>query len=288
MKDYIELKNKFNVVENELFTYISSLLESIKTKEELIEELTNKLNLTHKELEQLKCEKAERKVPATSVTSQEIVSTVDTLDSVKIISSSVKQIDKYFDVSKLKEGFVLIKKNREKCPICEGDLRRNIIKIACYHKEKIVGYVLVDSLFCGKCQRDYTYYHSINNLIIDIRPLTIKQLSIPNVNKLREEPIKVSSSSKIIAKSTMNSTYEANLNEESALKKLGYQITGTSRIERWDILVNKAIPKLGKQKVNKIINNNIRMRKGQTNGAKKFKNAITEWEHDLRKMKVIQ
>lgn len=72
--------------------------------------------------------------------------------------------------------------------------------------------------------------------------------------------------------------------DESALKELGYQITGMNRIKRWEILV-EAVPRLGLKRVAYIISHHIRMRKGQKDGAVKFKNAITEWEYDLQKLK---
>lgn len=74
------------------------------------------------------------------------------------------------------------------------------------------------------------------------------------------------------------------LNEKSELRVLGYQITGLSRPERWNILMS-AVPKLGLQRVVSIISYNIRLRKGQKNGEEKFEYAITEWNYDLEKLK---
>ncbi|MCM3569311.1 hypothetical protein [Neobacillus mesonae] len=74
------------------------------------------------------------------------------------------------------------------------------------------------------------------------------------------------------------------LNENSELKKQGYQITGLTRAERWSIL-QKAVPALGLKKVAYTIANNIRLRKGQKNGQRKFSYAIGEWELDLAKLK---
>ena len=76
------------------------------------------------------------------------------------------------------------------------------------------------------------------------------------------------------------------LNENSDLKKLGYQITGLNRAKRWTIL-EKAVPSLGLKKVAYIIAHNVRLRKGQKNGATKFSYAIGEWEHDLERLKKI-
>lgn len=83
-----------------------------------------------------------------------------------------------------------------------------------------------------------------------------------------------------------SSTEEINLNENSALKLMGYQITGVSRNTRWQIL-EKAVPRLGLKKVASIIAYNIKLRKGQKNGQKKYYNAISEWEHDLLKLRRV-
>ena len=70
-----------------------------------------------------------------------------------------------------------------------------------------------------------------------------------------------------------------NLNEESELKKLGYS-SSLSRVERWNILKNKAIPKLGKVKVESHIRWLIKMNINRANRS----NAVNEWQHDLEKL----
>ncbi|UQD52223.1 hypothetical protein C0971_09470 [Bacillus methanolicus] len=74
------------------------------------------------------------------------------------------------------------------------------------------------------------------------------------------------------------------LKELSDLKKLGYQITGLNRQKRWDIL-KKAVPQLGLKKVAYTIAYNVKLRKGQKDGLKKYSYAISEWEHDLSRLK---
>lgn len=80
-----------------------------------------------------------------------------------------------------------------------------------------------------------------------------------------------------------NSPYES-LNVESELYKMGYQISGTNRRERWNILVNRAVPKLGKERIVQFISSLISFRKSQKNGEVKYKHAIREWEHDIREL----
>ncbi|MDF2036337.1 hypothetical protein P2R12_04935 [Cytobacillus oceanisediminis] len=76
------------------------------------------------------------------------------------------------------------------------------------------------------------------------------------------------------------------LNEKSDLKMMGYQISGLTRARRWEIL-EKAVPKLGLKKIAYTIAYNVKLRKGQKNGLNKFHHAITEWEHDLAKLKKL-
>ena len=74
-----------------------------------------------------------------------------------------------------------------------------------------------------------------------------------------------------------------NLNEESELRKLGYS-SSLSRAERWNILRNKAIPKLGKFKVESHIRWLIKMNINRVNRS----NAVREWEYDLEKLSKIK
>lgn len=74
------------------------------------------------------------------------------------------------------------------------------------------------------------------------------------------------------------------LKELSDLKKVGYQITGLNRQKRWDIL-RKAVPQLGLKKVAYTIAYNVKLRKGQKDVLKKYSYAISEWEHDLSRLK---
>lgn len=77
---------------------------------------------------------------------------------------------------------------------------------------------------------------------------------------------------------------DAKLNEESILKEMGYQITGTSRDGRWRIL-EQAVKKHGLRQVIKTIDGNIALRVRQTGGRKKYAYAIAEWNHDLDRLK---
>lgn len=58
-----------------------------------------------------------------------------------------------------------------------------------------------------------------------------------------------------------NQLEEIDINSQSALRDLGYQITGLTRAKRWEILSQKAVPKLGLKKVVDIIAFLVRGRK---------------------------
>ncbi|MFB1081570.1 hypothetical protein [Jeotgalibacillus sp. JSM ZJ347] len=75
------------------------------------------------------------------------------------------------------------------------------------------------------------------------------------------------------------------LNEQSALRKTGYHISGKmNRQKRWSIL-ERAVVELGLRRVAYTIAYNVKMRKGQKNGEVKYSYAIGEWEYDLAKLK---
>ncbi len=76
------------------------------------------------------------------------------------------------------------------------------------------------------------------------------------------------------------------LKKKSELIKIGYQITGKTREQRWRIL-QRAVPVIGLKKVAYTIAGNVKLRKGQKNGVNKFSYAISEWEHDLAKLKKV-
>ena len=69
------------------------------------------------------------------------------------------------------------------------------------------------------------------------------------------------------------------LNAESEIKKRGYS-TSLSRGERWNILKNKVVPKLGKAKVIGHIRFLIKMNKSRSI----MFNAVSEWEYDLERL----
>ncbi len=78
---------------------------------------------------------------------------------------------------------------------------------------------------------------------------------------------------------------EAEFRAETPLHKQGYRINGLSRADRWEVLRTKAVPNLGLEEVATTIARHCRTRKRQVGGRQKFFHAITEWEHDLARLK---
>ena len=92
----------------------------------------------------------------------------------------------------------------------------------------------------------------------------------------------------IIVSKQLNTTSnnEISLKEKSDLRQLGYQVSSLTKQQRW-LILQKAVKQLSLQKVAYTIANNIRFKKAVTNGNKIYANAISEWPHDLNKLKQV-
>lgn len=192
----------------------------------------------------------------------------------------------------------IIKKSQTICPKCSGYLSKSDIRLAYYGKKgkEVEGYVKHDVLYCPKCGEyflDKIIMNQIQKVVGDKRIKT-KGFRQPNVqvvpipHKIADQVSKqeIRWPSTAVKETTHSSTRDAYvLQEKSELFRLGYKITGLSRNQRWAILQNKAIPTLGLERTVKIIANNIKLFKRQKNGAIKFHYAISEWEHDINRLK---
>ncbi|MBA3610005.1 MAG: tetratricopeptide repeat protein [Rubrobacter sp.] len=109
-------------------------------------------------------------------------------------------------------------------------------------------------------------------------------------NKQRADSLKLQSSIASMQSLPPTSDYydfSVGWREETPLHRLGYKITGRSRHQRWQILVNRAVPQLGILEVSHTIANNCRLRKLQYDSEERFAHAIGEWEHDLARLKEL-
>lgn len=158
-------------------------------------------------------------------------------------------------------------------------------------KEKTVisQYVPVQLLHCPTCNKAYLNHSMESNLslLVSLKYLDIAQY-VPGISK----PVShhTSSHSKPIAEPEIKTSQEPlNLSdhygdkwqEESPLKKLGYS-TNLTKQERWDILINKAVPKLGYERVSNYLSWFIEDKRKIKH--KDFSRAISIWEDDLKRL----
>lgn len=174
------------------------------------------------------------------------------------------------------------------------DLMKKRITIPMYKKtnmHQIYFYIETDEIFISQkndaafiCRKEFEKLLKKNTPLVFKTSKVSYVASDTNLADVEEESSFSWPSTDINTDGNEAKNEEKILNETSELKKLGYQITGISRAQRWRVL-EKAVPKLGLKKVVYTISYNVKLRKGQKNGEKKFSYAISEWEHDLAKLK---
>jgi hypothetical protein len=75
------------------------------------------------------------------------------------------------------------------------------------------------------------------------------------------------------------------LESMSELRRLGYEITGSTRRERWQVLMTAAVPLLGHVAVTQTIEGHIRLRAAQHRGESRYAHALSEWRYDLGELR---
>ena len=119
-----------------------------------------------------------------------------------------------------------------------------------------------------------SYLNEYKNSIAFIDPYVREKIlyNIKELNNDKEDELK-------LLRLNQNELDSNKLNPESDIKKMGYS-TSLTREERWNILKNKAVPKLGKAKVIGHISFLVKMNKGR----KIMANAVNEWVYDLERL----
>ncbi len=218
-----------------------------------------------------------------------ITSNEDNKYNIKYITYLYTELLKYFNESDLKSSLLLFNKIIE----YKNDLNQltNVQAITL----RFIGYLINKSDFgLDKIKIDKNIGIVPEGIIYEkmISKLYFNDFLEENKNNLifidpivRENIIKslykVSSDSKRVELSKGNNEDfdVGNLNTESDIKKLGYS-TSLSREERWNILNNKVIPRIGKRKVIGHIKFLIKMNQGREIMA----NAVKEWRYDLERL----
>ncbi|KRE50666.1 hypothetical protein [Paenibacillus sp. Soil724D2] len=201
-----------------------------------------------------------------------------------------------------------IKNKTDNCPHCsQSKLVKQQFMVEGFNKksEQVPKQVVFELLSCNKCLRVYSYGNMIYKLNRALEPYRCKvnldpidylpksAVTKPNAPKSKVEKLTVTSTtnghfawpSTEANESDRQSDREGNFREETDLHRLGYRITGLSRMQRWDVLVRKVIPKIALKEIVYTIARNVRLRKSQVGGKTKFAYAIAEWEHDLKRLK---
>lgn len=202
-----------------------------------------------------------------------------------------------------------IKNKTDHCPQCIQSKLVNIqVSVEGFTKKspQAQKLVILELLTCERCQKIYAYDSLKQELYRALAPyrcrVELDPLEYPQ-KKAVTKPIKPVAN-KVIGKriTPIGSEYfkwpsteakesqgqtnkESNFRDESPLHRQGYRITGLNRTQRWNILVNKAIPQITLKEIAYTIAHNIRLRKAQPGGQTKFSYAIGEWEHDLKQLK---
>lgn len=187
-----------------------------------------------------------------------------------------------------------------------GDIKQKIIiDLAVYENEhmiKIIKKIRVNALTdCNKIdfyitkpelqqikkEAESGYIHVIN----DRKGKKKKKNMCMNVEKQKNMNMDIRTKNSLFKwpSTDVTGTFDSENNSNelktvSELREMGYQITNSTRENRWRIL-QQAVPTLGLKKVAYIIAGNVKLRKGQKNGYRKFSYAISEWEHDLQRLK---
>jgi hypothetical protein len=175
--------------------------------------------------------------------------------------------------------------------VFENEQMKNLLKIIhvnalCTSNRKDIYFVNKPMLKFIKEEAKPGYIHVINDkknkAVNQSKPAVHTKINKPIITK---NSVSFSWPSTNVTGSSIESESDFNkLHEKSALRKMGYQITNTSREMRWSVL-QRAVPALGLKKVAFTIASHIKLRKGQKNGKEKFSYAIREWEHDLKRLK---
>ncbi|OWZ84090.1 coiled-coil domain-containing protein [Natranaerobius trueperi] len=180
----------------------------------------------------------------------------------------IKITDESFD------EVLMIRIDEAYCPYCFISLRLKEVKIKYYYHRltDVAGEISHEVLFCNNCSS----------------PFVNKQLSTKLKEKVKPREVKIISARGVtytdVSSTDKENASGYNLREKSELGKLGYNVREeTSQQERWEILVNEAVPKLGVRKVVQIISSHIRLRKLQRD-SHKYERAISEWEYDLKRL----
>lgn len=173
-----------------------------------------------------------------------------------IINKILQNNYKYVPNIELKQGVI--------CKIHNRELVRKKVFIDMINSLNVTKVVPYSMYICDMCKTAYISEKELEDINEKYRPY-----------KLRLSNEKYNSIEKVENKDSVD-VNEINLNKESPLKVMGYN-TSVGREERWRILTQLAMPKLGKAQVISYLKYFINFHGKKAN----MKNAVYEWKYDL-------
>lgn len=140
--------------------------------------------------------------------------------------------------------------------------------------------ILYDRLSENTYLNDYIeqYSSALENIDIKVKQDILKEIALIG-DKINKPKVTSIATEKNETSSKTNDFEGNSLNAESVIKKMGYS-TSLNREVRWNILKNKAVPKLGINKVIGHLNFLVNMNKNRS----VMKNAVSEWCYDLNRL----
>lgn len=274
----LDLYKEYKKIDDVYDGDIESVIDNIENKDSNIYEFV-KSKLIKKSREKLN-NKLEKKSNLNNDNDENLV--LDTSKEEMIVANKLIELDV----------------NKIHCKLDNTELEKVKAKIPCYRNPSftiLYQYETQDILICKKCNSLYIYksdlkylkykYKNIAGINIYIKINEVETVKKNIDKRLNEKQKNINSNNKNINKPLINHTDTVtSLNEKSHIKQLGYT-TKLSKNERWNILRNKAVPKLGIHKVCSHIEFLIRLNK---NKGKNFDNALKIWREDLDMLKKLK
>ncbi|KLU64850.1 hypothetical protein DEAC_c31780 [Desulfosporosinus acididurans] len=231
-----------------------------------------------------------------SLQKKELQQEIKTQLATKLQSSLKEESQSKLSLLKKFQSVVEIKNGLNYCPYDNTHLKAIEALLAKYAdsgKNVVSQYIPVQLFYCAACNKAFINRSLENKLIplvsltqldiIQYSPVTKTTTSHKKVNQSLGAPI-VNSNFQVSVSPPAplpNSHYGEKWQEESPLKKLGYS-TNLTRRDRWDVLIHRAVPKLGYERVAEYLNWFIEDK--QKIKQKDFSRAISIWEDDLRRL----
>ena len=290
-KELRDIEYKFSEFSDKAKKYIFELNQKVKCKDDIISNLRQELSVItnrNKELE------------AT------IKSMNNKASAIKQNTSVVKQNRPSIKQNPNIDAVTVLTQSNKICPICMKRCTFKSCNVAYYSKtDVLLGYTAKVLLYCNKCSKYYIEPSTVKEILGGLNRTKLPGDEVKLHTRLRTHRTKENKTKEIIkvktpantsqavdsvikwidsSKNGVNKAKQPRLNDSSFLKELGYDTTKNDK-ERWDILINKAIPKYGVKKVTRFIAYLIKGKVSQKNGADKYSHAISIWKRDLYKIR---